>query len=313
MRPSSAGAEEKIERMLSGDMVLVALDSLDVDYWASEKEAVMPCIFHNDTGKPNFSMNVQDKPGVFRCFVCGAKGDFTTYLVQLTGWPLVKILQFCRKIRLRVEEDGVPERAPKSPPPDKSVLEEYAWRHPYLYERGLNEDTLRRFDIGFDKQSNSITIPWFDRSGNLVAIKKRNVDEKRYLFTPGADLSKTLFGLNLVRPQNVVWLTEGEIDAMTLDQVFRIAHFEKFSACALGGKDIHSGQVAELVRKQPSLVVLMLDNDEAGTSAQAIVRSKLLEGGCKTVAAEYPVGPKDPNAMTYEQIVQTAKLIQQKG
>jgi DNA primase len=308
MRQTTVGAEDKVQKLVTPGLVLAALDLLEVGYKDIGSEIIMPCIFHNDTGRPNLSMNIDDKPGVYRCFSCKAKGEFLSYLVQLTEWPVTKALSFCRKIRKEVEDDYTPVKTPKSPPPDQSILEKYAWRHNYLYERGLTEETLQRFDIGFDKESNSLTIPWFDRNGNLVAIKKRNVVDKRYKFSAGADLSKTLFGLNHVKPRNVVWLTEGEIDAMTLDQVFRIAHFENFSACALGGKELHSGQVVELVRRQPSLVVLMLDNDEAGTSAQKTVKSKLI-GDCKVVEAVYPPGPKDPNAMTYEQVLQTAKDI----
>ena len=164
MRPSSVGAEEKIARMMTGDAILVALDALDVTYYASEKEAVMPCIFHNDTGKPNFSMNVQDKPGVFRCFVCGAKGDFTSYLVQLTGWPVVKILQFCRKIRLQVEEDGVPERAPKTPPPDQVCTRRVCVETP-LSLRARTERRTRCEDLTSDSTSSRTQ----SRSRGLIA------------------------------------------------------------------------------------------------------------------------------------------------
>jgi DNA primase len=300
-------------------MVEKAFDFLGLDYHASEKEAKLRCIFHHDApgGKPNLYINLKGKPGVYHCFRCGVRGDFTQFLMEATGWSLVKVLIFCRKLAAAVEHisDEPPTRVddPQQKQDDQAILAEFGYRHEYLYERGLQEDTLQRFQIGYDRDSNAIVFPWFDRLGQLVALKRRRVGEKQFFYQwiDGRNLLGTLFGLDLVKLNGTVWITEGEIDAMTLDQVFRYAHFERDYAVALGGSELHETQIAELLKKQPTAIVLMLDNDDAGREAQRTIRAQL-NGRVRVLQAEYPDTGKDANELKYEQIIKIATSIPRK-
>lgn len=299
------------EFKLTGAMVLNGLIALNVDFSYSDKEAVMRCCFHDDSGRrPHLYVNIKDKPGVAHCFFCHATADFVNVVAAITGWNHTKSRVFVTRLPKMVELD-VPEvdESPKTEDP----LAPYAYRHPYLTEdRGLSEAIQQRFDIGYDKERQAIVFPWFDRNGKLVAIKKRRVLEKGFDYEKGAKTSHTLFGLHLVKRYGVCWLTEGEIDAMTLDQVFRIAHYDNHFALALGGSSMKSSQAEALATVDPKAVILMLDSDQAGRAAQAEVRKVLLEtafAGSRIIEAEYPPDVKDANEMKYEQIIQLTNHI----
>lgn len=294
----------------SSAAVELALHELGIDVKIGPKEAVTHCVFHNDTGKPNLYINVTNKPGVYHCFSCDAQGSFEAFVQQYTGWTMVKTLLACREWQRRVALEPPPERAKPLPQgPDDERLAPFQFRHKYVYARGLLEETAQRYEIGYDKTENAITIPWFSASGKLVSIKRRSILSKYYLFERGADLTQTLFGLNHVRLNAYVWMTEGEFDAMFIDQCFRIAHFERHHAIAIGGKYLHDTQISALLRKVPTAVVLMLDNDGAGREAQSEVKRRLIPR-VKTVEAPYPSDDvKDPNSMTFEEIVHAARSL----
>ena len=288
-----------------------ALRELGVDFMEGPKEFVTPCVFHpdhskEDGGKPNLYINVQLKPGVFHCFKCDAKGPFPNYIARFTGWGPFKVAAFVRKHRAVSFGPEVPQKEYVVQVSEKE-LRNYAFRHEYCYDRKLNEETLRRYKIGFDKEENAITLPWFDRVGKLEGIKRRTVNYKYNHFTANGDSRKLLYGLHLVTPRRIVWIVEGEFDAMYLDQTFRKFSLTDHAAIALGGKFLHPVAVTELLKKTPRAIVLALDADDAGREAQTRtymqVRPILF-----TVDLEYK-GGKDPNELSEERIVKYAQSI----
>jgi DNA primase len=295
-------------------MVINAFEALEIPYNASDKEAVVACPFHDDSGKPHCYVNVRERAGIFHCFKngCEARGDFLEFLVGSQKWNAYKAIAFCRALRHSAGDEAPVRLEPAHKQHDEDPLAKYAYRHAYLSERGLSEDTLQRFDIGYDREKAAIVFPWFDKQGNLVAIKKRRVLDKYYDYEQGADLSHTLFGLHLAKSYGFLWITEAEIDAMTLDQVFRLGHFDKHFALALGGKEIRESQIEATLSRRPVAVVLMLDTDEEGRKAQKNVKDKLA-GRIRVYEAEFPAGDaKDANDLNYEQIVKITLTIANK-
>ncbi len=293
--------------------VELGLREIGIDAKLGPKEAVCRCCFHADSGKPNLYVNIDDKPGVYHCFACGARGGFETLVREYTGWSLPKTILTCRQWAKVVVNDPPRLTAPVvAPLPQEDRLAPYRWRHPYVYSRGLVEETAQRFDIGYDRKQDCITLPWFAGNGTLIAIKRRAIQTKYYIFEQGADLHTTLFGLQHVRQHAFVWLVEGEFDAMYFDQCLRLAHFTNHHVVALGGKYLHNKQIDALCRREPQRVVLLLDNDAAGREAQAGLSKRLLPR-VKVTDATYPANAHDPNALTFEQVVELARSIETKG
>ena len=66
-------------------------------------------------------------------------------------------------------------------------LDKYRYIHPYLYERGLTDEIIERFDIGYDKARNEITFPVADLYGTVRFIASRSVKNKFFRLPKGED------------------------------------------------------------------------------------------------------------------------------
>jgi len=286
---------------------------MGIDAKFGPKEAVCVCCFHNDTGKPNLYVNIEERPGVYHCFVCRARGSFESLVQQYMHWTMPKTAMQCREWARRVANE--PSRAivpPVAQLPQEARLAPFRRRHNYVYERGLIEETALRFDVGYDRSEHAITLPWFTLNGELVGIKRRLIATKYYIFDRGCDPKSTCFGLHLCKQHCYIWLVEGEFDAMYLDQCFRIAHFTQHHAVALGGKALFDKQIGALCRREPHRAVLMLDNDTAGREAQKQIAGRLVRS-MKIVEPSYPSDIHDPNKLSFEQVISLARYVESKG
>lgn len=75
---------------------------------------------------------------------------------------------------------------------DKTViteeeLDKYRYIHPYMYERGLTDEIIERFDIGYDREREEITFPVKDIEGKCVFIASRSVKSKFFRLPKGLD------------------------------------------------------------------------------------------------------------------------------
>src|ERR1019366_2234845 len=106
----------------------------------------------------------------------------------------------------------------------------------YMYDRGFNSDTLKRWEIGYDKLSERITIPIRDHNGVLVGFKGRsykentipkymilgdyNENQNRYGFQPYKK-SQYIFGLDEFRYNTICYdviIVEGELNVLAMTQ-----------------------------------------------------------------------------------------------
>ena len=72
-------------------------------------------------------------------------------------------------------------------------LSSYAYYHPYFEKRHLTNDIIEWYDIGYDKATNSMTMPVYNSDGKVEFIVKRNVSTKRFYMPRGID--KILYGV----------------------------------------------------------------------------------------------------------------------
>jgi DNA primase len=310
MRLQQETAETTADYTYTQTALRHALRELEIDFKEGPKEFVMDCLFDESCIGHKKSLYMLHTPplnskrvsGTYHCFKCNAKGLFYGFVQRVTGWSPFKIGTFVRKYRATGSEPPEEREPPREMP--KEALEQFAFRHPYCYERGLNEDTLRRYRIGYDREENDIIFPWFDRVGKLVVIKRRAVLTKYYRYDgEGFSLTTLLFGLHLVRQRSIVWICEGEFDAMYLAQIFREYHLDGHGAVALGGKYLHLPALKELLKKAPSLIVLALDGDEDGQAAAQVIARQLDEVGLPHYRLTYQAGAKDPNESKPQHII----------
>lgn len=253
------------------------------------------CPFHGEI-EPSFFINESKK--LYYCFGCGISGrleDLVAHILQIddfTAWRLVnRRAAPIEKLEIRLGQPGKKFL-------DKSILREYAFRHPYLEQRGISEQTQRLFRVGYDKDRKAVTIPWFDRDDNLRNIKYRAVCSKSFWYHPdGEEIKKLLFGTNILAgvPLPRLFVTEAEIDAMYLTEA-------DLPAVAMGGSRMSGDQAKELSLLQPQEVVIFTDNDDPGEKAAGVIATHLL-GRIALARVVFPTPRiKDANDFSIEQL-----------
>lgn len=171
----------------------------------------------------NRNDNDEIQYGLFHCFTCGEKHT----LDQVVSYCLnISILE-ARNYLVDNFSDVFTERPLNLEPIifhnenqshyiDESILENYAYFHPYQFKRGLTEGIIKQFKVGYDKDTDSITFPVWDENDNLVGITKRNVNTK--FFSIPQDMGKPVYLLNYIKKYGITkcCVCESQLDALYL-------------------------------------------------------------------------------------------------
>jgi hypothetical protein len=231
---------------------------------------------------PSFTVNLSK--GVYYCNSCHAKGNIHTLYRKLYNVSS-EDAWFALGDALGIER---PEGSkPARPDIDINLVAEY---HRRLMEndgpirqvlkerRGLTDETLNRFQLGWDGER--ITIPIYDEFNTLVNFRKYkwNSDNDQYKVTNFVDEygntygEVRIFGLeNLLDPavETIVWC-EGEMDRICAEQHGFAA------ACPTSGAGTWRPEWAKLF-KSKKVVYLAQDNDEAGRLATKRLCEKMYQ------------------------------------
>lgn len=137
-------------------------------------------------------------------------------------------------------------------PLDPKVLEYYMSIGNILFEKdGISLSTQRFFGVGYDPQTNRLTIPIYSEIGHLVGVKGRIFQEKieegqnKYLYLFNCNKSRILFGLDknmdMIIGRGKVYVTESEKGVM---QLYDMGYY----GVATGGSKISKYQISMLTR-----------------------------------------------------------------
>ena len=187
------------------------------------------------------------------------------------------------------------------------MLNEYCYRHPYLEaQRGIEERVQRAFQVGYSKNMKAITLPWFDKYGNLMNVKYRSIEGKQFWYAKGGHPIKNhLYGLNWVyrKGSKSVYIVESEIDALTLWGA-------GFAAVAMGGSAFNDAQRKLMLKSPVEEFVVATDNDNVGRKIANDITKSL--NGYKFVKRMWmPEHIKDVNDMTREELLDCAEKAKQ--
>lgn len=162
----------------------------------------------------------------------------------------LQILQMLTKMNKESasdEDDNTPLK-----PISEKVLSYYLPYGNYLFERdGISLATQKFFEIGYDAQTNRISIPVRDEFGSLVGIKGRLLQEhieegqNKYLYLFNCNKSRILYGLyqnlDAILRQGKVFVGESEKFVM---QLYDMGYY----GIATGGSKISKHQINMLTR-----------------------------------------------------------------
>lgn len=155
-------------------------------------------------------------------------------------------------VKMNKESDAYNEDKTPIKPINPKILEYYLPVGNILFEKdGISLNTQHIFGIGYDPQSNRITIPIYSELGHLVGVKGRlfkediEQDEQKYLYLAPCNKGKVLFNLNgnvdNIIKQGKVFVGESEKFCM---QLYEMGYY----GVATGGSKITSYQVNMLTR-----------------------------------------------------------------
>ncbi|WP_225782650.1 toprim domain-containing protein [Xenophilus sp. Marseille-Q4582] len=177
----------------------------------------------NTLGEEGTSLSVRltgEKAGVWKDFASGESGDLIDLWMASRGLSLVEAIKdIKRHLGIRDEPIKPPTktyRKPERPKCQAPKARVYEW----LKARGLTDETLKAFKVGEQLRDGKAycVFPFLDEAGELVNVKRRNIDDKKEQTQEGG-AAPCLFGWHLIDPNaRQIVICEGEIDAMSLHQ-----------------------------------------------------------------------------------------------
>lgn len=162
----------------------------------------------------------------------------------------------------------------------------------YFFQRGFGKDDLRKFMVGRDLESKTITFPIFNTKNELVGIIGRYVTKRlknqRYKIYNGFERSNYLYPLNIAKPSDTgeVILVEGILDAI---KMHKLGYTNTYAFMTV---TLSSAQIKWLC-KNCDTVIWVGDNDKRGLEGREKARA-LLKNKITFKTVEYPSYGKDP-------------------
>ena len=247
------------------------------------------CPFHHDTNA-SFSVNLNN--GMYKCFSCGAEGNYVNFVAEQKGLSTkdayLSILQ-----AHGITEDGV-KVAGKSRAvcTDSYTIEDYA-REKQLPAAWLKENW--GFREGTDKKVGSyVSMPYFNENQEQACFRKRYPKgaSQRFAWSKGAKGNLVLYGIWLmekIREEGYVILCEGESDTQTLWHL-------GFPALGVPGATTFKPEWAAILAGLK--LYLHIEPDQGGQTFRAVMLKKLSAGEFLGEVATFscgPTGSKDPS------------------
>lgn len=144
----------------------------------------------------------------------------------------------------------------------EEILEQYGQTPNLLWlEDDISLSTQRKWSIGYDVQSQRITMPIRTSTGEIMAIKGRlngepEEFEPKYLYIVNGPMSQTLFGYS----ENYSSLYENDIIVVESEKsVLKLDSWGYNNVVALGSNSLSTTQAKLLMSLNPKSVIFMLD------------------------------------------------------
>lgn len=289
----------------------LALNGIERFYkmFDSGDDIMVCCPYHKDGHERRPSAGIRKSDGLLHCLACGKTVGIDEMIANCFGysdpawgyrWLVRNFATVSVENRKAIELDlSRKSETPKVEPRFVSdeELDSYRYFHPYMYKRGLTDEIITRFDIGYDPKTTSITFPVRDKDGNCMFIARRSVNSKRFDIPKGID--KPLYGLFEVTRASysdsvsAIYVCEGLFDCLRLWCNGRIA-------VAGFGCLFSDYQMRQLQQLPTRKLVLATDSDKAGIEARQRIRGSIKNKIITEVIL--PEGRKDIGECTDDEI-----------
>jgi len=161
----------------------------------------------------------------------------------------------------------------------------------YLIGRGFTPETIERFSLGYDSKKDLLTIPY---SPAYSYYATRSIEGKSY-DKPDTETAgpEPVFNAGALYGERSCFICESQLDAISIMQAGGVA-------AAVGGTGVEKLLKALDEKKTQHCLILCLDNDDAGRTAQTTAEERLDNSGIDFIDASfsldlYPQPQKDSN------------------
>ena len=264
----------------------LTLERADKDHWKAL------CSFHAED-EPSLSIRQAD--GWAHCFGCGFSGSLFDFEMKRTGAGFSEVLHALAQ-EFGVEggaettsggttiDDGYVSRC-------QEALRRYPDGLAYLREqRGFSDETIDRFQLGWDTRRQRFTLPMQNADGQLVGVK---------LYRAGAERSKWIWAKEGEKPLLFPWPSREESEGVLLEGEFDTILARQHGLTAWTGTrgaktfDVESARAFAGKR-----VTVLYDRDEAGRTGSRKVARLLAAEKCEVRIASWPAGEDDGYDLT---------------
>lgn len=289
------------------------------------------CPYHAGGHERRPSAGIRKEDGIFHCFACGEVHSlqevisycfgYTDDIVGSFGWQwLLKNfatvqVEERKDVEIDYDRSNNVFHMGNNNYVTEEELEKYRYYHDYMYKRGLTNEVIELFDIGYDCDTECITFPVRDTRGRTLFIARRSVKSKFFHYPKGVE--KPLYGLYEINQKTVqlarkdyrdidtivhksityypkeVIVCESMLDALSFWTV------GKYAVALNGlGNELQFKQLRELPCRK---IILATDMDERGLAARKRIRMNMQN---TKIITEYifPKGRKDANECTKEEL-----------
>jgi len=263
---SNIYTEEQIKRVLVGSGMNIESE-VDSDF-------IVFCPFHGNHRTP--AGEVDKSSGVFFCFSCHKVSDLIELIMHTSGRTY---FESARYIKSKETDSNISSliNTQLNKEPEFVEFDEFTIKRlnsaaiespramRYFNGRLINDESVRKFQLGYSDKRDMVTIPVHSPDGMCVGFVGRSVEGKEFKNSPKLPKSKTLFNLNRVKTSRQVYVVESSFDAIRLDQC-------GMPAVATLGASVNGTQI-DLLRRYFNEIFVIADNDEAGGN----MKDKLVE------------------------------------
>lgn len=258
------------------------------------------CPFHKggQERKPSFGISKSDMR--CHCFTCGWSGTLDKMISEVFGYPddngsfgrswlaknfLTVSIETRKPLQLNLSRTRTDTVVDSCPGFTEEELQKYRFYHPYMYERGLTNEIIEDFDIGFDNDAECITFPVYFPDKTPAFVARRSVKSKFFHYPEGVE--KPVYGAER--------FVSGEYSqAIICESFFNTLTCWKHNCPSMALIGTGTEYQYNVLRNLPvRKYILALDPDDAGRRAMAKLR-KALEGTKMISYLDIPKG-KDIN------------------
>lgn len=286
-------------------------------------DLMITCPFHKGgkESKPSCGVLLKEKvtqdktyeAGTVHCYTCGYTADLPQFVADVLGlensvagykW-LVGKYNYSAQEREPIELNLYRGEAQKSSCMDEDEVERFykdlinsSEACEYLHMRGLANWIPDAYKLGYDRADKTVLFPVRDMQGRVVFYKGRSIAGKHFYNAKEVDKSSLVFGLyelcngsfsqGIATPDSEIWITESEIDALSL------ISYGKF-AVAIMGSHISEAQCRELELSPFRKFVIATDNDDAGRKGASQIKRLLIPKGFRFTNLRWHTDLKDIN------------------